>query len=69
MNAFLNERLVSNIEQLAENVAATHGHEVVVFIFSKYGAHCLDDMDPAKYSEVYSEFQYYSTECWEGEEI
>lgn len=68
MNASLNERLVSGIEQLAENVAETHGYEVVVFIFSKYGSHYLDDLDPAKYSEVYSELQYYSREYWEGEE-
>ena len=62
------EMLKTNIEYLVDVVTEIHGLVLVSFIFSKYGAHSLDDLDPAKYSEVYSELQYYSMEYWEGEE-
>lgn len=53
---------MTNIAILADDVVVIHGLEIVSFIFSKYGANTLDDLDTAKYSEVYSELFHYSTE-------
>ena len=51
-----------NIGYLAEEVTEIHGLETVSFVFSKYGASDFEDLNPAKYSEVYAELLQYSTD-------
>lgn len=62
MNASDIEMWQTNIESLAGQVAEIHGLETISFIFSKYGASDFDDLDPAKYSEVFAELLQYTTD-------
>lgn len=53
---------VTNLQTLKENIEADSievsqqfGSEEVDFVFMKYGATSIDDLDPSDYSSVFSE--------------
>jgi hypothetical protein len=49
------ETLRINIEELEREVSQRLGSEEVEFVFMKFGATNLDDLDPSDYSSVFSE--------------
>lgn len=49
------ETLRINIEELEREVSQQLGSEEVEFVFMKFGATNLDDLDPSDYSSVFSE--------------
>lgn len=51
------ETLRINIEELEREVSQQLGSEEVEFVFMKFGATNLDDLDPSDYSTVFSEFE------------
>ena len=51
------ETLRINIEELEKEVSQQLGSEEVEFVFMKFGATNLDDLDPSDYSSVFSEFE------------
>ncbi len=51
------ETLRINIEELEREVSQQLGSEEVEFVFMKFGATNLDDLDPSDYSSVFSEFE------------
>lgn len=51
------ETLHINIEELEREVSQQLGSEEVEFVFMKFGATNLDDLDPSDYSSVFSEFE------------
>lgn len=51
------EDLYINIESAAAEVSQQFGSEEVEFVFMKYGATNLDDLDPSDYSSVFSELE------------
>ena len=51
------QTLKENIEADAIEVSQQLGFEEVEFVFMKFGATNLDDLDPSDYSSVFSEFE------------
>ena len=51
------ETLRINIEELEREVSQQLGSKEVEFVFMKFGATNLDDLDPSDYSSVFSEFE------------
>lgn len=51
------ETLRINIEELEREVSQQLGSEEVEFVFMKFGATNLDDLDPSDYSSVFSELE------------
>lgn len=51
------EDLYINLESAATEVSQQLGSEEVEFVFMKYGATNLDDLDPSDYSSVFSELE------------
>lgn len=51
------EDLYINIESAATEVSQQLGSKEVEFVFMKYGATNLDDLDPSDYSSVFSELE------------
>lgn len=51
------ETLRINIEELEKEVSQQLGSEEVEFVFMKFGAKNLDDLDPSDYSSVFSELE------------
>ncbi len=51
------ETLRINIEELEREVSQQLGSEEVEFVLMKYGATCIDDLDPSDYSSVFSELE------------
>lgn len=51
------EDLFINIEELEREVSQLLGSKEVEFVFMKYGATNLDDLDPSDYSSVFSELE------------
>lgn len=49
------EKWLTNLENVANTVASNLGSETVNFVFSKYGATCIEDLSERYYSEVFSE--------------
>ena len=46
---------IINIEDLAARVAAKEGTAVAASVFARYGARSVEDLNPAYYSEVFSD--------------
>lgn len=51
------ETLRINIEELEREVSQQLGSEEVEFVFMKFGAKNLDDLNPSDYSSVFSELE------------
>jgi len=51
------EDLYINLESAATEVSQKLGSKEVEFVFMKYGATNLDDLDPSDYSSVFSELE------------
>lgn len=51
------ETLRINIEELEREVSQQLGSEEVEFVFMKFGATNLDELDPSDYSSVFSELE------------
>lgn len=51
------EDLYINLESAATEVSQQLGSKEVEFVFMKYGATNLDDLDPSDYSSVFSELE------------
>jgi hypothetical protein len=51
------ETLRINIEELEREVSQQLGSEEVEFVFMKFGATNLDDLDPSDYSSVFSDLE------------
>lgn len=51
------EDLFINIEELEREVSQLLGSEEVEFVFMKYEATCIDDLDPCDYSSVFSDLE------------
>lgn len=51
------ENLLTNIRNDAAEVSQQLDSNEVEFIFMKYGATSLDDLDPSDYSSVFSELE------------
>ena len=51
------EDLYINIESAATEVSQQLGYKEVEFVFMKYGATNLDDLDPSDYSSVFNELE------------
>lgn len=51
------EDLFINIEELEREVSQLLGSEEVEFVFMKYGATSIDDLDPSDYSSVFSDLE------------
>ena len=51
------ETLRINIEELEREVSQQLGSEEVEFVFMKFRATNLDDLDPSDYSSVFSELE------------
>ena len=49
------ENLLINLENAIAEVSQQLGSEEVEFVLMKYGATCIDDLDPSDYSSVFSE--------------
>lgn len=52
------QTLKENIEADATEVSQQFGSEEVEFVFMKYGATSLDDLDPSDYASVFGELEY-----------
>ena len=51
------ENLLINLENVVAEVSQLLGSEEVEFVFIKYGATSIDDLDPSDYSSVFSELE------------
>ena len=51
------EDLYINIESAAAEVSQQFGSEEVEFVFMKYGATSIDELNPSDYSSVFSELE------------
>lgn len=49
------EEWLTNLENVANTVASNLGSETVNFVFSKYGATCIEDLCESHYSPVFGE--------------
>ena len=49
------EDWIVNLENVANTVASNLGSETVNFIFSKYGATCIENLSEIHYSTVFEE--------------
>jgi hypothetical protein len=46
---------ITSIEESASIISSQVGSAVVDFVFQKYGAHCVEDLNPCDLSDVFSE--------------
>lgn len=51
------QTLKENIEADATEVSQQLGSKEVEFVLMKYGATCIDDLDPSEYLSVFSELE------------
>ena len=51
------EELYINLENVIAEVSQRLGSDEVEFVLMKYGATCIDDLDPSEYSYVFSELE------------
>lgn len=51
------EELYINLENVIAEVSQRLGSDEVEFVLMKYGATCIDDLDPSEYSSVFSELE------------
>ena len=59
MVAFMTKKddLYINLENIATEVSQQLGSEEVEFVFMKYGATSIDELNPSDYSSVFSELE------------
>ena len=59
MVAFMTKKddLYINLENIATEVSQQLGSEEVEFLFMKYGATSIDELNPSDYSSVFSELE------------
>lgn len=57
-----NEDWLMNIENTAAEVEEKYDSEAVEFVFKKHGASCLENFNPADYSEVFGELYQMSVD-------
>ncbi len=57
MQKFNIDNLLINLENAIAEVSQQLGSEEVEFVLMKYGATCIDDLDPSDYSSVFSELE------------
>lgn len=50
-----NSDYVTSIEESASIICSEIGPEVVDSVFQRYGAHCVEDLNPADLPDVFSE--------------
>ncbi len=46
---------ITSIEESASIISSQVGSAVGDFVFQKYGAHCVEDLNPCDLSDVFSE--------------
>lgn len=59
MNKSEKENWILNIENSASVVASEIGQETVDFIFQKYGAKSVYDLNPCDYQNLWNELYFY----------
>lgn len=57
MQKFNIDNLLINLENAIAEVSQQLGSEEVEFVLMKYGATCIDDLDPSEYLSVFSELE------------
>jgi hypothetical protein len=55
MSSISNSDYVASIEESASIICSESGPEVVDSVFQRYGAHSVEDIDPADLPDVFSE--------------
>lgn len=55
MQKIKNVDYIISIEESASNICAEIGPKIVDSVFQRYGAHCIEDLNPANLPDVFSE--------------
>ena len=55
MSSISKQDYINSIEESVSIISSELGSEVVDSVFQRYGAHCVDDINPTDLPEVFSE--------------
>ena len=55
MTSISNSDYIASIEESASIICSEIGPEVVASVFQRYGAQCVEDLNPADLPDVFSE--------------
>lgn len=57
MTKYERESFITSIESAANIICEQLGHDVVISVFHRYGAHDVDDLNPVYLPDVFSELE------------